>query len=294
MTTEKAKCWCFTAFQDALPWYGHKVSYLVYQREICPETNTEHYQGYAEFVDAVTIRVAQRKLHVPLAHMEKRKGKPSQAAAYCMKDDTRKPGCDYVEEGIRRPDPKPGTRTDIIALRDAIQSGKRGFELIDDDTLCLTAAKYIRFTDRLVELCQQRAGREWRTVKTTLLIGSGGSSKTKRALYQEENEDGLCLRKPDCYRVPRSKNLKWFPNYQGETIVVFDDFYGSSCQYTWFLDLFDGHECALETKGGYGYACWTECWITSNVHPDQWWQDHTYTNDKEFKRRITEIIVVED
>lgn len=224
--------------------------------------------------------------------MEKRKGTPTQAAEYCMKIETRKPDTDPYEEGVRRADPKPGTRTDVIALRNAIIGGKRGLDLIEDDTICATYSKYLRFSDRCVELCLQRTGREWRTLKTTLLLGTGGSSKTKKALY-EESDDKIWKRKPNSYKVPPSENLKWFPNYQGETIVLFDDFYGSSCTYDRFLHLFDGHECGIETKGGYGYANWTEVWITSNRHPDTWWKEHSYTEDAEFNRRIHDIVYME-
>lgn len=288
----RAKAWCFTAFQNDMPFYGNKITYLVYQRERCPDTGNEHYQGYAEFTEAVTIKTAQRRMRVPNAHMEKRKGTPTQAAQYCMKEETRIEGTEYYEIGDRCLDPKPGTRTDIIALRDAIIAGKRGLELFEDETLCRTSAKYLRFSDRCVELCLQRQGREWRTLKTTLLLGTGGSSKTKKALYLESDDD-IWIRKPDSYKVPPSENLKWFPNYKGESIVLFDDFYGSSCTYERFLHLFDGHECGLENKGGYTYACWTEVWITSNRHPDSWWKDHSYTDDLEFNRRIHDIVYVE-
>lgn len=292
----RARAWCFTAFNEEDPLYDESqgCTYLTWQRETCPETGRIHIQGYVEFRDAVTIRSAQRKLHLPGAHFAKRQGTPTQAAEYCQKEDTRLPGTDYKEEGERKADPRPGQRVDIMGLRDAVLNGKRGFDLLEDNLVC-TFAKYQRFTNALTEMMQHRQGREWRQLKTTLLLGTGGTSKTKQALYEPSMSGGeeVWIRKPDSYRVPRSDNLKWFPNYHGEQTVIFDDFYGSSCKFERFLDLMDGHECALETKGGFGYACWTTVIITSNTHPDGWWRDHSYTEDPEFNRRIHEIIYVE-
>lgn len=42
----KAKRYCFTSFKDVEPnWNPAKMLFLVFQREIAPETKKEHWQG---------------------------------------------------------------------------------------------------------------------------------------------------------------------------------------------------------------------------------------------------------
>jgi len=67
---------------------GVKISYLVFQRERGNETNREHWQGYAEAFEGLTIKQWQSQLGCPACHIEKRKGTQSQAIEYCKKSDT--------------------------------------------------------------------------------------------------------------------------------------------------------------------------------------------------------------
>lgn len=99
-----------------------RVSYLTYQYEIAPTTGTRHVQGYVEFSSGV--RFAQLRALLLNAHIEKRRGSPSEAAAYCQKAETREPGSEYYERGTRRRDPKRGSRSDLIELRAAIDGGQ--------------------------------------------------------------------------------------------------------------------------------------------------------------------------
>jgi len=89
--TESWKYVCFTSFNpiDSQPVKGDKVSYLVFQREAGNDTNREHWQGYAEATQGLTVKQWQSQLECPKCHVERRKGTQSQAIEYCKKDDTR-------------------------------------------------------------------------------------------------------------------------------------------------------------------------------------------------------------
>lgn len=90
----KSESWvnvCFTSFSEEPPTRGDKISYLVFQRERCGETDREHWQGYAEATSSggLSIKSWQSQLSCPGAHVERRKGTQEQAVAYCCKEDTR-------------------------------------------------------------------------------------------------------------------------------------------------------------------------------------------------------------
>ena len=97
----QARDWCFTvnnpvqseqefmSYLQTLP----DLRYVVFQREKAPETGTEHYQGYFEFTQQkwfTTIKkyLSKEKIGVD-AHIEARRGKRTQARAYCMDEETR-------------------------------------------------------------------------------------------------------------------------------------------------------------------------------------------------------------
>lgn len=82
---------CFTAWRmepapiDDVPSY---VKYLVYQREVAPETGRKHWQGYVEADNSIKMPRIKAWLGND-AHIERRKGNRDQARAYCMKTESR-------------------------------------------------------------------------------------------------------------------------------------------------------------------------------------------------------------
>ena len=62
-----------TLFGENEPKYNeHKMEYLNYGREECPESHRPHFQGYVRF--KVRKRFSSAKALVPGAHLEKSKG----------------------------------------------------------------------------------------------------------------------------------------------------------------------------------------------------------------------------
>lgn len=83
-------CAVFTSYKDEEPtWNEVRMRYLVYQRELCPTTDREHWQGYVEFKRNIRTEVGQKLLGDAECHIEKRKAKTGEAAAkYCKKSET--------------------------------------------------------------------------------------------------------------------------------------------------------------------------------------------------------------
>ena len=81
------KCYrdCFMLFsENETEFKSEKMEYLIYDREICPESCRPHFQGYERF--KVRQRFASAKKMVPGSHTEKTQGTADQNIAYCSKD----------------------------------------------------------------------------------------------------------------------------------------------------------------------------------------------------------------
>jgi len=83
---------CFTIFD--MSWEHSKLSSelllrAVCQKEKCPDTDKEHYQGFATFKTPSRLAKVKEVLGCDSAHIEKAKGTPLQAWEYCTKEETR-------------------------------------------------------------------------------------------------------------------------------------------------------------------------------------------------------------
>lgn len=96
-----ARNWCFTIHSDNVDLDKDQVKYAVYQREVCPTTKKEHWQGFFVATAPIRFKKAKSILRDPTAHVEKCKGTAEQNIAYCTKEDSRKEGTDPVEIGSR-------------------------------------------------------------------------------------------------------------------------------------------------------------------------------------------------
>lgn len=101
--TRQSRRWCFTSYDPV--YVGNPVvlrerfaegaEYLVYQREVCPNTGKKHIQGYVVLEKKKTLAGVKKWLNDASAHCEQTLGSDAQAADYCTKDESRD-----TEEGM--------------------------------------------------------------------------------------------------------------------------------------------------------------------------------------------------
>lgn len=232
------------------------------------ESGTPHIQGAIIFSRAHRVTAACKMLG-GRAHLEKMRGKWSDQD-YCAKEG----------KVIRQEDnTNQGQRTDLEEFALAIKKGASDQELYEEFTGPM--ARYPKFVGGYRRsIVETKFARQFRKVTVEVYLGVGGTGKSKAAIY----EDGMM--KKSLFIVPDSDNLKWWDGYQGEDIIVLDDFRGSTLRYQKWLRLMDGHPMKLETKGGWTWAGWTKVIITTNQHPDEWWSGHTM-QETAFGRRIS-------
>jgi len=106
------------------------VRYLVYQKEKCPKTGKEHWQGYAEFTKTMRYKAASKSLSINGAHLEIRIGSREEARSYCMKSESRI--SDPIEIGNWEAGGQ-GTRNDLTDLIKRVRDGASDTALIDHD-----------------------------------------------------------------------------------------------------------------------------------------------------------------
>lgn len=240
-----------------------KMHYLVYQYERS-ESGTLHWQGYVEFKSQTRYATARALLVAPGCHCESRHGSQQQAIDYCKKQDTRVEGGVPFEHGI----PKliaQGERNDLVEFKDAIKSGKRKRDLIDENTKCM--AKFGRFYDTVRALYRPE---RTEARKVYLLIGPPRCGKSRSVFEQFRGE-----KRHDLFDMPLSNGTMWHDGYDGHSHVLIDDFAGAASHITLtnFLRLIDPwNPVQVPIKGGFVWWDPDVIYITTNIWPREWYK----------------------
>lgn len=274
----QSKYWMFTQnFKDrevVQPEFDPEVvQFAVWQHEKGDQEGTDHLQGYVELKKRCRITGARKLLPRPASlspeegwhegHWEVRKGNQEQAIEYCTKEDTREDGpWRFGEQTERDPDGAQGQRSDLIILRDAVRNKRSAYDMLNDDEVAVTLLKHPRAFALAQQAFQSQQNRNFRTLETTVLWGPTGTGKTRKAMAWGSDEQQVFKWNP-C-------NPEWWDGYNGEEILVIDEFYGQ-LKPSRMLQLLDGYVCRLPIKGGFHYAAWKTVIITSNKNPDEWY-----------------------
>lgn len=268
-------------------------SFIQFQLEEAPTTGRLHFQGMACFShpisstrlinvieDATACHPAvERAISVP--HL----------LTYTSKADTRLdgpwrwgslPGREPANPGFGGGVPPQGggrggggqgTRTDLIAFRDAIIAGKSDIDLYMEYPSEMF--KYPLMPARLRATFAPK--RDW-VPEVHVYFGAAGTGKSRRAHELA----------PGAYR--KVSGL-WWDLYQGESDVIMDDFYGvGHMDYTEFLKFTDRYDYMAQVKGAMIRVNPKRIFITSNSHPEQWYCADKNFNSSAFFRRFTTII----
>lgn len=201
------------------------------------------------------------------AHFSVASASEAKNTNYCSKTESRVGG-PYI---FGRPCGGSGERTDILGLRDAIRSGKRGRELADDDSLVSPYLKYQRGVDALVRDYTPKPDRS--SVCVTFHYGPSGTGKTH------------CCHSDDAYFFD-GHNGFW-NGYSGQSKVILDEFGGHVMSPLLLQRLCDRYPFDCNTKSLATNPCFaTDIHICSNFLPGHWWGPNTRYNSQALYRRI--------
>ncbi len=245
------------------------LRYYVFQLE-AGESETPHYQGYAEFNTPVALTGVKKLL--PRAHWEKRLGTRDQARDYAMKQETRKKGPWEFGEWTHG---GQGTRNDLDRLAELAVT-HRNFRACYDE-MPGVALRYVKQIQQVISLT---APIERVPPKVCLFYGPPGSGKTKGAYDQF----------PQLYR--KEPGTRWFDGYEGQETMLMDDFQGasSSLRLDYLLQLIDRYPFRCEIKGGHVPMVAENIIFTTNIHPRLWYTwDQREVLYKVMRRRFQAI-----
>lgn len=259
---------CITSFAEEITYDTEKVTYLVSHRERCPETNNLHYHVYVEFKSAYTLATIKKIFNDNTIHIEKRKGSQKQAIEYVLKETN-----EYEVEEFGE-SKKQGARTDIKNAIELVKAGKTNLELIEETPVVFL--KYNRGLEKVRFTLNQASSKCFRALEVTVLTGPPGCGKT-RAVYDKHGFE-------DVYKLDAGNNI-WFDGYEGQDILLIDDFYGW-IKWGFLLNILDGYPLRLECKGSHTWANWKKVYITSNKEHTEWYTDK---DPAALIRRITKI-----
>lgn len=105
--------------------------------------------------------------------------------------------------------------------------------------------------------------------------GRTGSGKSRRAWEEASLE-----------AYPKDPNTKFWCGYRNHRNVVIDEFRGS-ISLSHVLRWFDRYPVIVEIKGGAQVLAATNFWITSNIHPREWYPDADEETFNALLRRLT-------
>lgn len=237
-------------------------------REEVGESGTFHWQGFLCFDNGRGLTLSQLISRtediMPGAHFEPMKGTVEHNVWYCSCEEGEKGGQILSEfRSVGTPPAGQGKRMDLVAVADAVVGGATVEHLFAEYPSAMY--RYGPGIERHVQLLQRpRDGTE--EIKILLLLGPSGIGKSR--LVREQF--------PDAYWKPASN--KWWPGYNGEKTVVFDDFNGSWVPYELLLRILDRYDCNVENKGGNRALLATVFIITSNREPDEWYCESVWKN----------------
>lgn len=257
-TNEMSKHWMITSFKEdfVIP---EGVEYSCYQREVCPDTQREHWQAYV--ICSTRKRFATVQKMFPGDHLEKARANSNSCMDYCMKVQTRLWG--PYQYGIA-----PCAKKQSILEDVKMKGAKRVLE--EQPTLW----RSLRALQAVEVLFQN--GRDTPT-KTLLFHGKTGTGKSKIA-----NLIGSYLGQ----LAQVEGTMQWFDGYSGEDLCLIEEV-REIRNISQFLRITDRYAMRVPVKGG--YVNWRPSWLilTTNLTPEALYGGFDKATQDAIKRRLT-------
>lgn len=272
----------FTGYLDNPPAFDPAVhAYLIYGSETCPTTKKHHWQGYVEFKTRIRMKAAQISLKQGKMHMESRKGTLKAAVNYCKKgEQTKEEWLKYREKGpnfgknavvVEHGTPLPkhqGKRTDLEDFRDDVRAGSTDRELIRGHITVF--ARHPQLAQNIRNAFEDR--RSWPT-EVIWLWGKPGTGKTRQAI-----EAGA---------VSVTYSNSFFCGYNGEDIVLIDDYTKGAIPRDTLLQLLDRYPMNINVKNGHRNWKPRTLYITTNWDPTAY-----FLEEPAVARRVASVLEV--
>jgi len=227
---EESRRWCFTLHnyteEDIKRLLQHNTTYIIFGKEICPDTGRPHLQGYMEFKSETSRRTQIKKLH-PTIWLKKSRGDAEDNEKYCSKDG------DYYEKGEAK---MQGKRSDLERVAKELMETS----LTVDEIAVDSPTFYHQYGRTLSKIEDIKMRKKYRTemTKGIWLYGKTGVGKSHQAF---ENFT------PETHYVYPNDN-GWWDGYAQQETVIINEFRGQIA-YGELLDLVDKYPKSVKRRG---------------------------------------------
>lgn len=221
-----------------------ECQYIRGQLEQGKESNYIHWQILVAFKKKIRLG-GVKSLFGDKCHAEPSRSKA--ATEYVWKDDTAITATRFELGKIKL---KRNCSDDWEAIRDNAKCGR-----MDD----IPADVYVRYYRSLKNIATDHLQPVEKERNVFVFWGKTGTGKSRRAW----REAGL-----DAY--PKDPRCKFWDGYRSHSHVVIDEFRGA-IDIAHLLRWFDRYPVIVEVKGGSVVFVADSIWITSNLHPRDWY-----------------------
>jgi len=261
--------------------------YYCMSDEIGGTTKTYHTHIFMQF--SSPVRFNQIKRYFPTAHIENSRGTSFENRDYIFKkgkwknsdkSETNLPDTHFELGTI--PDEKPGRRTDLKELYQAIKDGLSNSDILEAFPHYMTRISDIDRTRKVIY--EEKYRKIFREVKTTYIYGPTGIGKTRSIMETFGYEN--------VFRVTDYKHP--FDSYNLENVILFDE-YNSNFRIQNMLYYLDGYPLEISARYSNKVAGFTKVFILSNLSLKQQYVDIQQKSSnlwKAFMRRINGIYLL--
>lgn len=267
----------------------------VFQMEMGKKTGYEHYQCTV-FLSKTSRRRKDifrvlKEHGIVDADIEVVRKKDA-ASRYCSKSDTRIAGPWWSSETFKtsvvgKGSSGQGRRSDLTALRRAIQEGKTPDDIMLDDRLSplMASTSVMRYVDRLfITVNARRWSRELRDIKVHYMWGKTGSGKSKY-VWKKFN--------PDEFYVAKMTSKNPFDKYHFQHVLILEEF-RSQTPLSELLMMLDRYPYQVDCRYENTWGAWDEVYILSNWPLDAQYRDCPESDRAALERRITDTVHMTD
>lgn len=241
------------------PFLPRGVEWIRGQLECGHTTGYLHWQLICYFAKPVRLRTVRETFGDWNAELSR----SSAATEYVWKEDTRVPNTQFE---LGKLPVKRNSKRDWDSIWECAKQGQ--FSSIDRSVLvCHYSAIKRIYQDHLRPVGLERV--------VYVYWGATGLGKSRRAW----EEAGLSA-------YPKDPNTKFWDGYQGQENVVCDEYRGN-ISISNLLRWFDRYPVIVEIKGSSTILVAKKVWITSNLHPRDWYPDLDQATMDALLRRLT-------
>lgn len=296
MSGRRLKNICVTLFIKENSWaptqnFLDKCKYCCWGIEKCPKTKKVHVHIYAELKGTARIETVKNYLQDKTAHVESRKGTREEAINYVKKEDSRLDGTSFQEYGelsqLKRTCNKSSLEEAIELLKISdINTVAEAFPVI-----FVKNGRGLRDLKTELDL---KCEKEKPEIDVIIIWGDAGTGKS---LYAKQMTREFGMKAWELSPNSGTENSLWFDGYNGEDVLIINDFEGKMIKHRTFLDMCDFGVRQWQVKGQKGGVAgtWKKVIITSNYDPQTWyktlWEKYSVLKDA-FFRRVNKIYKV--